>query len=102
MEHETPETNPPITADEKAAVRRLTDEELELIDTTILNSVRHDWQKLAMVCFRVHEKLCARFPVFSYSLYAQRIAFLADQGRLEAQGDLDYMRFSEVKLPTRS
>ena len=31
--------------------------------------------------------------------YAQRVLSLVDAGRLEAQGDLKYLRFSEVRLP---
>ncbi len=102
MSDETPEAKPPLTAAEKAAARRLTEEDLKIIDTAILECSRRDWQKLAKVCSRVHAELAARFPVFSYALYAERIAFLADQGLLEAQGDLDYLRFSEVRLPMRS
>ena len=30
--------------------------------------------------------------------YAQRVALLVDSGKLESQGNLEYMRFSEVRL----
>jgi hypothetical protein len=102
MSDEIPEPNPPLTPDEEAAAKRLTAEELDIIDSTIFACSRHNWQKLAMVCSRVHEQLATHFPMFSYSVYAERIGFLADQGRLEASGDLDYMRFSEVRLPNQS
>jgi len=52
-----------------------------------------------MVVIRSIEKLEQRYPDFSCAFYAQRVQILADQGRLESQGDLDYMRFSEVRLP---
>jgi hypothetical protein len=60
------------------------------------------WQKVAMVVARSTDKLESRYPDISSAFYAQRIQILADQGRLESQGDLDYMRFSEVRLPRES
>jgi hypothetical protein len=55
-----------------------------------------------MVVIRTVEKLEARYPQLTYVFYAMRIQTLADQGRLESQGDLNYMRFSEVRLPDES
>ena len=52
-----------------------------------------------MVVIRAEEKLRGRYPQFSYVLYAERIRLLAKQGHLKSQGNLRYMRFSEVRLP---
>ena len=46
-----------------------------------------------------HHKLASKHPQFSYTLYAERIRLLAEERRLESQGDLSFMRFSEVRLP---
>lgn len=75
--------------------------DLELIDGTILACALPRWQKVATVVIRAEEKLAAGFPQLSYVCYAMRIQDLAGRGRLEAQGDLDSMRFSEVRLPQR-
>ena len=74
-------------------------DDLKFIDAAILSIVPPRWQKVAMVALRSQEKLEAKFPQFSYLFYAKRVQFLADQGRLQSQGDLDYIRFSEVRLP---
>jgi hypothetical protein len=99
MSDEVPEANPPLSSEETSAVARLTPTDLEFIDTTILSCALTRWQKVAMVVGRTEKKLRTEYPQLSYIFYAMRIQDLADRGRLESQGDLDYMRFSEVRLP---
>ena len=45
------------------------------------------------------DKLGEKYPQFSEVFYSERIGVLVDKGSLESQGNLLYMRFSEVKLP---
>jgi hypothetical protein len=52
-----------------------------------------------MMVALAEEKLRTKNPQFAYSLYAERIRLLAEQGRLDSQGGLSYMRFSDVRLP---
>jgi len=102
MYHEVPEANPPLTREQEAAIRALAADDLTTIDEAILGSVSNDWQKTAMVCIRIEERLRTRFPIFTFSVYALRLEFLVDRGNLESRGDLDYLRFSEVRLAKRS
>ena len=44
-------------------------------------------------------KLSARIPDVPDIYYAQRVRHLVEIGKLESQGDLHYMRYSEVRLP---
>jgi hypothetical protein len=55
-----------------------------------------------MVVVQTMEKLADRFPQFSDVFYAERIRALAEQGRLDSQGNISYMRFSEVRLPAKT
>ncbi len=98
MGRETPEPNPPLSPEEEAAAAKLTPEDLGVIDAAVLSCVAAPWQKLAMVVVRAKEKLESKYPEFSYTFYAMRAQALNDLGRLESRGDLDYMRFSEVRL----
>jgi hypothetical protein len=102
MALETPEPNPPLSPEEEEAAARLTAEDLDIIDATLLSIAGPHWQKLARLVVQTKETLESRYPVFSHSFYAMRVQVLDDQGRLESQGDLDYMRFSEVRLPHES
>jgi hypothetical protein len=40
-----------------------------------------------------------KLPEIPDGYYAQRVALLVNAGNLHSQGNLDYMRFSEVRLP---
>ena len=102
MPGEVPIPNPPLSRKEAAAFAKLSEGDKAAIDQGILQCVVPRWQKVAMVVSRAEEKLRERFPQFSYVLYAERIRLLAKQGLLESQGNLRYMRFSEVRLPDES
>ena len=88
-----------LSCEEAAALAKLSCEELESIELAILECALPRWRKVAMVVSLVMEKLGPRYPQFSVVFYAERVGALADQGRLESQGNLSYMRFSEVSLP---
>jgi Protein of unknown function len=102
MTEEVPIPNPPLSADETAAFERLGPEEIAAIDDAVLSCALPRWRKVAMVAGLTMEKLADRFPQFSDVFYAERIRALADQGQLESQGNLSYMRFSEVRLPAKT
>jgi hypothetical protein len=98
MNREIPEPNPPLSPEEESAAAKLTPQDLEIIDATVLSCIAARWQKLAMVVVCAKEKLESKYPEFSHTYYAMRVQALNDLGRLESQGNLDYMRFSEVRL----
>jgi len=100
MSEEIPEANPPMSEHERAVAARLTAVELRDIDAAIIASCRPRWNKLVMVASRTSDAIGGRFPDFSDLFYCERIAQLVGRGSLEAQGDLRYMRFSEVRLPS--
>jgi hypothetical protein len=99
MTQEVPIPNPPLSRKEAAAFAKLSENDINAIDEGILSCILARWQKVAAVVWRAEEKLQRSYPQFSYVLYAKRIRLLAKRGRLESQGNLRYMRFSEVRLP---
>ena len=90
----------PMDAEQQARVNALTPAQLEAIDREILLATDVRWRKVARVVGTVMfgdwpgkpERIADVF-------YAQRVARLVRAGKLEAQGDLARMRFSEVRLP---
>jgi hypothetical protein len=46
-------------------------------------------------------ELSERFPNIPDIYYAQRLRRLVAVGELESQGNLEYMRYSEVRLPAK-
>jgi hypothetical protein len=99
LPNEIPQPNPPLSAAEKSAVGKLTEADLEKIDDTILSFANPNWRKVALVIIKTEDALTNRYPDLSYIFYAQRLIHLARQGMLESQGNLLFMRFSEVRLP---
>lgn len=99
MSEEIPETNPPMTAEEQSAAARLTGADLRIIDDAILASASARWLKVARVVISTADALSNRYPDLSHVFYAERLARLVQEGRLESQGNIAYMRFSEVRTP---
>ena len=99
MWQEVPEENPPISPAEQSVVEKLADTDLQIIDAAILSNASKRWYKVARVVVFTEEALRNRYPGLSYIFYARRLIHLADEVQLESQGNLKYMRFSEVRIP---
>ena len=102
MKEEVPIPNEPLTAEEQAVADALTDVELAKIDGEILANSNYRWRKVAMVVGKTMAMCDKQHPRLSDGFYARRVTRLVEEGRLESQGNLLYMRFSEVRLPTQS
>jgi hypothetical protein len=100
MEEEIPIANAPLTSEEEAALQKLTQADFEFIDATILSYCLPRWRKTIVVASNTKNFLENRYPAFSYSFYGHRISWLAEKGLLISKGNLSYMRFSEVCLPS--
>lgn len=97
---ERPEGPPDTELDEEeqADVDALTADDIARIDEALLAQCDWSWRKVAMLVGRLLSK-SAEVPDFVPVGYvAQRVQALVAAGRLESQGNLDYIRFSEVRL----
>src|SRR5690348_3951255 len=74
-------------------------EQIQAIDAAILDAASHSWRKAAFVVGTVMGKLPGHVQGIPDLFYAQRVAALVSQGRLESQGNLSSMRYSEVRIP---
>ena len=87
-----------LSPDEQASVSKLTPPEIELIDRALLSDCAASWRKVASVVGTSMLALKDQVPNVPDGYYAQRVALLVAAGKLESQGNLEYMRFSEVRL----
>jgi ubiquinone biosynthesis protein UbiJ len=92
MNDEIPIPNPPLTPEEQSAADKLSDMDLQAIDAAILANSSNRWLKVAMVVGRTENALRNKYPALSDLFYAQRVCRLVDEGRLESQGDLLYVK----------
>jgi hypothetical protein len=88
-----------LTHEEKVKIRQLTTVEITEIDDALMSNVAPRWRKVAMVVGLSMMQFKGRFRGIPDVYYSQRIAELVAAGKLEAQGDLRRMRFSEVRTP---
>ena len=102
MTEETPTPDPPLTPEQQAKVAQLTETEIKAIDEALISNARHPWRKVTLVVGLTMGLFQNRFSEIPDLFYAHRIRKLVQDGCLESQGNLEYMRFSEVRLPTRA
>lgn len=103
MDRKSPECqpDPELSGNELVRVAQLTDSDIRRIDEALVAAASVNWRKVArIVRFAMNEPTrVARIPDI---YYAKRVRELVEAGRLESQGDLHYMRFSEVRLPAQN
>jgi hypothetical protein len=95
------ELDRPMDSEEQARAGSLTYAELNRIDEVLLSHATQRFQKVAMLIYVTMRELREKFPNLPDVFYASRVKHLVASGRLEAAGNLDRMRFSEVQLPQK-
>jgi len=98
---ETPEPDGPLTEEQQARVDQLTAKELQMIDDALIADACSQFRKVARIvgtAMMATEDSIKHIPDL---FYASRVRKLVEEGRLVSEGNLEYMRFSEVKLPEK-
>jgi len=102
------------TPEQEAVAQRLTKIELAQIDSVLLSHALDKWRKIANIIGRTMNEVEGKensgaedsFSEVVKGLcdvfYSQRVRDLVNSGLLESRGNLDYMRYSEVRLPQAS
>jgi Protein of unknown function len=100
QDRDEPTPDPPMSAEEEAAARALSPEELERIDRGLLSHAGTRWRKVAYIVGATMSSLPDRTRGIPDLFYAQRVRRLVELGLLESDGDLRMMARSEVRLPS--
>lgn len=87
-----------LDQEEQESVDQLTPEQVRTIDDALLAGCATSWSKVARIVGDAIGKFSEEFPEVSGGYYAQRVIVLVQKGHLESQGNLEYMRYSEVRL----
>ncbi len=96
---EIPTPDPDLNSDQKARVSKLSTHELDQIDQMLLSQASVHGRKVAMLVGLSLMDLRDSIPEIPDIFYAQRVKKLVAEGKLLSEGDLNCMRFSEVRLP---
>lgn len=69
---------------------------------TTISNAQIRWQKVAKIVGTTLDNVAAAYPGCTATILAERIRCLVEEGKLEAQGDLNYLRLRDVRLPSDS
>jgi len=101
MSEQDVKPDPPLTPEQALRVSRLKQEDLWEMDRVLLAQSAPTWRKVARVVGMTIVELSERIPDVPDIYYAQRVRRLVAVGELESQGNLEYMGYSEVRLPVK-
>lgn len=91
--------DPPMNDEEASIAASLSVETVAKIDAELLSHARRHARKVAMLVGSAMMNPELRVPGLPDLFYAGRVRALVAEGKLLAEGNLDFMRFSEVRLP---
>ena len=91
--------DPPLSSDDARVAASLSEEFIERIDAELLKHARRQPRKVAMLVSLAMSNPSVRVPGLPDVYYAQRVRVLVEKSVLLSEGNLDFMRFSEVRLP---
>jgi hypothetical protein len=91
--------DPPLSQEQTAVAASLSAELIGKIDAALLGHANKRNRKVAMLVGLTMMDNTLRAPGLPDLYYAQRVKELVRKGLLVAEGNLDYMRYSEVRLP---
>lgn len=100
MHHDEDNEDLLIDDEDLLAVSALTEEDIAAIDDAILAEASIHWGKVAMVVIKAMDAYPDKYLDIPDSFYGQRVRQLVLSGKLQSQGNLCRMRFSEVCLPS--
>ena len=92
------EPEPCLSEEQKSSISRLSLEKLEEIDRILLSYANEQFQKVAKIVGLFMMRSDLHLSGVPDIFYAQRIEALANNGLLEYQGNLKFMRYSEVRI----
>jgi hypothetical protein len=89
----------PMSAEEETIAALLSQQMVEKIDKALLSRSKLRGRKVAVLVGLAMMDPEVRVPGLPDLYYANRVRVLVERGLLVAEGNLDYMRYSEVRLP---
>jgi len=97
MEDENDEAQP-LTEEERKIADALSREELEEIDSMLLSQASSQWRKVARVVGFSMMDFGDKYDELPDTFFLERVISLVEEQKLESDGNLKKMRYSEVRL----
>ena len=90
----------PLPPKEEAVYAALTEDDLKEMDSALLQDCARYGRKVARIVGTAFMSAKFRDRDIPPLCFAQRVVELVREGKLVAEGNLNYMRYSEVRLPS--
>jgi hypothetical protein len=94
--------DPQLTTEDEVEVAKLSESQVQMIDTALLSNTTERWRKVAMVVAMTMNSMPDTLDDIPDIYYGQRVRKFVRDGVLESQGNLASMRFAEVRLRTQT
>ena len=92
-----------LTAEQLALIEKISPRELQKIDKALLSNTDSNYfRKVARIVGTTMSSYPEHIEGLPDVFYAQRIRSLVKNGYLESQGNLQFMRFSEVRIISKN
>ena len=91
--------DPALSAEQLEIANALSPSEIQAIDEALIACVSVEWRKVSRVVGTTMMESVSNIPGLPDLFFAQRVRELVTSGRLEFQGNLENMRYSEIRLP---
>jgi hypothetical protein len=88
-----------LSVEQQEAECRLTQAEIQALDSALIAGALTSWRKVARVVGDAMVTLQGQFQPVPLGVYVRRIEVLAKSGELEARGNIQFIRVGEVRLP---
>jgi hypothetical protein len=88
-----------LSVEQQEAECRLTQAEIQALDSALIAGALTSWRKVARVVGDAMVTLQGQFQPVPLGVYVRRIEVLVKSGELEARGNIQFMRVGEVRLP---
>jgi hypothetical protein len=92
-------TDPPPTEEDLAIVAATSAGILAELDRALLAEALPDWRKMARVVANAMTAMKPALPTLSHAYYVYRLRDFVASGAIEARGDVQIMRFCELRSP---
>lgn len=90
-----------LSAEEEEIASRLTLADIQALDSALIAGAVASWRNVARVVGDAMVTSQSQGSDLPLGVYMRRVEALVQDARLEAQGNTQFMRFSQVRLPTR-
>ena len=97
MEKDFSNGSPELSEEQKKKVSALTKSDIREIDDILYKNTSSTWRKVARVVGCAMSDFDNKYSGIPDVYFAQRVIELVNRGQLKSQGNLNHMRFSEVK-----